>query len=152
VQPPTTGDWIAVTEAPLAIDVATTWATTPGSGAVVVFLGVVRDNSDGREGVDGLSYEAYEEEAVAKLGEVAAEARRRWPVIDRVALLHRIGDLELSEASVAVIVSSPHRAEAFEAARLCIDTLKETVPIWKKEFFEDGEVWVGLQSECDHRH
>jgi molybdopterin synthase catalytic subunit len=142
VQPPTTGDWIAVTEAPLAIDVATTWATTPGSGAVVVFLGVVRDNSDGREGVDGLSYEAYEEEAVAKLAEVAAEARRRWPVIDRVALLHRIGDLELSEASVAVIVSSPHRAEAFEAARLCIDTLKETVPIWKREHWAGGSDWA----------
>ena len=146
MQPPTTGDWIAVTEAPLAIDVATTWATTPGSGAVVVFLGVVRDNSDGREGVDGLSYEAYEEEAVAKLAEVAAEARRRWPVIDRVALLHRIGDLELSEASVAVIVSSPHRAEAFEAARLCIDTLKETVPIWKREHWSGGSDW----GECAH--
>jgi molybdopterin synthase catalytic subunit len=142
VLPPTTGDWIAVTEAPLAIDAATTWATTPGSGAVVVFLGVVRDNSDGRDGVEGLTYEAYEEEAVAKLAAVAVEARRRWPVIDRVALLHRIGDLELSEASVAVIVSSPHRPEAFEAARFCIDTLKETVPIWKREHWAGGSDWA----------
>ena len=74
MHPPTTGDWIAVTEAPLAIDAATTWATTPGSGAVVVFLGVVRDNSDGRDGVEGLTYEAYEEEAVAKLAALAVEA------------------------------------------------------------------------------
>ena len=80
-----------------------------------------------------LTYEAYEEEAVPRLAEVAAEARRRWPVVERIALLHRIGDLELSEASVAVVVSSPHRPEAFEAARFCIDTLKETVPIWKRE-------------------
>jgi molybdopterin synthase catalytic subunit len=141
VQPPTTGDWIAVTEEPLAIDTATSWATTPGSGAVVVFLGVVRDNSDGREGVEGLSYEAYEEEAVAKLASVAAVARERWPVVDRIALLHRTGDLALSEASVAVIVSSPHRSEAFEAARFCIDTLKETVPIWKREHWEGGSDW-----------
>ena len=142
MQPPATGDWISVTEDPLPIDAATTWATTPGSGAVVVFLGVVRDNSDGRDGVRGLSYEAYEEAAEAKLAEVATEARRNWPVVDRVALLHRIGDLELSEASVAVVVSSPHRPEAFEAARFCIDTLKETVPIWKREHWDGGSDWA----------
>jgi molybdopterin synthase catalytic subunit len=142
VQPPLAGDWIALTAEPLAIDAATSWATTPGCGAVVVFLGVVRDHADGREGVQGLSYEAYEEEAVAKLAAVAAEARRRWPVIDRVALLHRIGDLELSEASVAVVVSSPHRPEAFDAARFCIDTLKETVPIWKREHWAEGSDWA----------
>ena len=142
MQPPVTGDWIAVTEAPLPVDAATAWATTPGSGAVVVFLGVVRDNSDGRDGVRGLSYEAYEEEAVAKLRAVAAEARRQWPVVDRIALLHRIGDLELSEASVAVIVSSPHRPEAFDAARYGIDTLKATVPIWKREHWDGGSDWA----------
>ena len=90
----------------------------------------------------GLTYEAYEEEAVRRLAAVAARARRRWPVVERVALLHRIGDLALSEASVAVVVSSPHRAEAFEAARFCIDTLKETVPIWKREHWEDGSDWA----------
>jgi molybdopterin synthase catalytic subunit len=142
VQPPATGDWIAVTEEPLPVDAATAWATTPGSGAVVVFLGVVRDNSDGRDGVRGLSYEAYEEAAAAKLAAVALEARRQWPVVDRVALLHRIGDLDLSEASVAVVVSSPHRPEAFDAARFCIDTLKETVPIWKREHWQDGSDWA----------
>jgi len=142
VQPPATGDWIAVTEEPLSVDAATAWATTPGSGAVVVFLGVVRDNSDGRDGVRGLSYEAYEEAAVAKLAAVALEARRQWPVVERLALLHRIGDLDLSEPSVAVVVSSPHRPEAFDAARFCIDTLKETVPIWKREHWQDGSDWA----------
>jgi molybdopterin synthase catalytic subunit len=142
VQPPATGDWIAVAEDALPVDAATAWATTPGSGAVVVFLGVVRDNSDGRDGVRGLSYEAYEEAAVTKLDAVAVEARRRWPVVDRIALLHRIGDLALSDTSVAVVVSSPHRPEAFEAARFCIDTLKETVPIWKREHWEGGSDWA----------
>ncbi len=146
-QPPITGDWIEVVSVPLPVDAATTWATTAGSGAVVVFLGVVRDHADGRSGVTGLTYEAYEEEAVTKLAAVAAEARRQWPVIDRVALLHRIGDLELSDTAVAVVVSSPHRAEAFEAARYCIDTLKESVPIWKREHWEGGSDWgTGAQS------
>jgi molybdopterin synthase catalytic subunit len=141
VQPPPSGDWIAVAGDPVPVDAATAWATTTGSGAVVVFLGVVRDHADGRDGVTGLTYEAYEEEALARLAAVAEEARTRWPVIDRVALLHRTGDLALSDVSVAVIVSSPHRADAFEAARFCIDTLKETVPIWKREHWEGGSDW-----------
>jgi molybdopterin synthase catalytic subunit len=112
----------------------------------VVFLGVVRDHAEGRTGVTGLTYEAYEHEAVAKLGEVGAEARRRWPAVDRLALLHRTGDLALSEVSVAVVVSSPHRPEAFDAARFCIDTLKETVPIWKREHWDGGSDWA----TCSH--
>jgi molybdopterin synthase catalytic subunit len=143
VLPPASGDWIAVTAEPLPVEEATSWATSASAGAVVVFLGVVRDNSEGRAGVHGITYEAYEEEAVARLEAVATEARRRWPVVERLALLHRIGDLELSEASVAVVASSPHRPEAFEAARFCIDTLKETVPIWKREHWVDGSDWAG---------
>ena len=139
--PPATGDWIAVTSEPLPVEEATAWATTESAGAVVVFLGVVRDHSEGRDGVRGITYEAYVEEAVPRLEAVAAEARRRWPVAERIALLHRIGDLALSEASVAVVASSPHRPEAFEIARFCIDTLKETVPIWKREHWEDGSDW-----------
>jgi molybdopterin synthase catalytic subunit len=146
VQPPPDGDWVSVAPEPLPVEAATAWATTPSSGAVVVFLGVVRDHSEGRAGVRGLTYEAYESEAVAKLRAVAAEARRQWPVVERLALLHRVGDLELSEASVAVIASSPHRPEAFEAARFCIDTLKETVPIWKREHWEGGSDW----GRCAH--
>jgi len=141
VQPPASGDWIDVAGHPLPVDAATAWATTPGSGAVVVFLGVVRDHAEGRTGVTGLTYEAYEEEAVPKLAAVAVEARRQWPVIDRVALLHRVGELALSDTAVAVVVSSPHRAEAFEAARFAIDTLKETVPIWKREHWSAGSAW-----------
>ena len=142
MQPPAAGDWIAVAGAPLPVDAATAWATTPGSGAVVVFLGVVRDHAEGRDGVTGLTLRGLR-------GRGGRAARARSPPrrvasgrsIDRVALLHRIGDLELSEASVAVVVSSPHRAEAFEAARFCIDTLKETVPIWKREHWEGGSDW-----------
>jgi len=146
VLPPAHGDWIAVVTEPLPVEAATAWATTPSAGAVVVFLGVVRDHSEGRAGVRGLTYEAYEEEATAKLAAVAAEARARWPVVERLALLHRIGDLGLSDASVAVVASSPHRPEAFDAARFCIDTLKETVPIWKREHWDGGSDWA----TCSH--
>jgi molybdopterin synthase catalytic subunit len=139
--PPTGADWIELSATPLPTDRAVSWATTPASGAVVSFLGVVRDHAEGRTGVVGLDYEAYEEEAVRVLGEIAAEARRRWPEVERLALLHRTGRLELSEPSVAVVVSSPHRADAFEAARWCIDTLKESAPIWKREHWSDGSDW-----------
>jgi molybdopterin synthase catalytic subunit len=141
VLPPASGDWIAVTADALPVEAATAWATTESAGAVVLFLGVVRNNSEGRDDVRGITYEAYEERAVPRLTQVADEARRRWPVVERIALLHRTGDLALSEASVAVVVSSPHRPDAFEAARFCIDTLKETVPIWKREHWEDGSDW-----------
>jgi molybdopterin synthase catalytic subunit len=142
LEPPAEPDWVALTDDPLPVDRALAWVTTGGCGAVVCFLGVVRDSSDGRAGVTALTYEAYEEHALRRLREVAAETRRRWPVVERLALLHRIGELELSEASVAVVVSTPHRAEAFEAGRYAIDTLKETVPIWKREHWSDGSDWA----------
>lgn len=139
--PPEGVDWIALLATPLPTEAAVAWATTPASGAVVCFLGVVRDHADGRRGVVGLGYEAYEAEAARVLGEIAAEARVRWPDVSRVALLHRTGELALSEPSVAVVVSSPHRDEAFAAARFCIDTLKESAPIWKREHWSDGSDW-----------
>jgi molybdopterin synthase catalytic subunit len=135
-------DWISLMSRPLPVDEATAWATTPGSGAVVCFLGVVRENSEGRDGVRGMTYEAFEEEATRRFAELAAETRRRWPDVDRLALLHRMGDLELSDASVVVVASAPHRAEAFDAARFCIDTLKETAPIWKREHWQGGSDWA----------
>jgi molybdopterin synthase catalytic subunit len=141
--PPASGDdWIDLHAQPLRVDEALAWVTTPGSGGVVCFLGVVRDHSDGRDGVVGLTYEAYEEQAVRALSDVAAEARRRWPVVERLALLHRTGELRLSDVSVAVVVSTPHRGDAFDAARFCIDTLKETVPIWKREHWGGGSDWA----------
>jgi molybdopterin synthase catalytic subunit len=139
-------DWVALTDEKLPVEAAMEWATTPGSGAVVTFSGVVRDHSDGRPGVTGLSYEAYESAALARLADVATETRRRWPVLARLALLHRTGDLALSDTSVVVVASAPHRPEAFEAARFAIDTLKETVPIWKREHWAGGSDW----GECAH--
>jgi molybdopterin synthase catalytic subunit len=139
--PPDGRDWVALTSLPLPVEAANTWVATRGSGAVVSFLGVVREHSDGRPGVRGLTYEAYETEATRRLAEIAEELHRRWPDVERVALLHRVGDLALSEPSVAVVVSAPHRAEAFEAARFGIDTLKETVPIWKREHWDGGSEW-----------
>ena len=83
--------------------------------------------------------------------EIATAVRARWPDVTRIAMIHRIGRLEIGESSVMIAVSSPHRRQAFEACHFAIDTLKESVPVWKKEYFEDGEVWVGLDSECGHR-
>jgi len=132
---------IALTRDPLPTAEVAEWATTPRSGAVVTFVGTVRDHADGRDGVTGLSYEAYEEEAAARLAAVADGARARWPDIERIALVHRLGDLALSEVSVIVVVSAPHRGDAFDAARFCIDTLKEAVPIWKREHWSGRSEW-----------
>ncbi len=130
---------IELVDGPIPGDELMAWATTPGAGAVVSFLGVVRDHAEGRDGVYAMTYEAYREPALDRLTDVAAEARRRWPDLARIALVHRLGELQLSEASVAVVVSSAHRDAAFEAARFCIDTLKESVPIWKKEHWAGDE-------------
>jgi molybdopterin synthase catalytic subunit len=113
----------------------------PGCGGVVLFLGTVRDLTDGRKTI-ALDYEAYPAMAEKKLAEIEREVRRRWPVGD-VALVHRLGRLDVGDVSVAAAVSCPHRAEAFEACRFAIDRLKEFVPIWKKENWADGSTeWV----------
>ncbi|MBI1750822.1 MAG: molybdenum cofactor biosynthesis protein MoaE [Acidobacteria bacterium] len=112
----------------------------PGDGAVVVFDGIVRNNSGGRETLH-LEYEAYEPMALKKMREIGEEARKKFP-IHRVAIVHRLGKLDIGETSVLIVVSSPHRAAAFDACRFAIDILKRTVPIWKKEFFRGGAVWV----------
>jgi molybdopterin synthase catalytic subunit len=139
---PAAREWIGLTTQLLPTEAAVAWATTPAAGAVVSFLGVVRDHAEGRAGVRGMTYEAYEDPALAAMREVARAARSRWPDVDRIALLHRVGELSLSETSVVVVVSSPHRAQAFEAARFSIDTLKETVPIWKQEHWAGGSDWA----------
>jgi molybdopterin synthase catalytic subunit/molybdopterin converting factor small subunit len=138
-------DWIEVTAAPLSERAVAQAVEHPGAGALALFSGVVRDQTGGRR-VKFLEYEAHGAMALAKMREIGAAIRSRWPAITRIALVHRIGRLEIGESSVMIAVSSPHRAQAFEACRFAIDTLKETVPIWKKEHFEDGEVWVGPQS------
>lgn len=136
-----TNDWVDITAESLDVGAAYDWSVLPECGAVVVFSGTVRDHADGRENVTHLSYEAYEDKAKARMSEIIAEARRQWPSIVRVALLHRVGRLALGESSVLVVVSSPHRPEAFEAGRFCIDTLKVAVPIWKQEEWADGVDW-----------
>jgi molybdopterin synthase catalytic subunit/molybdopterin converting factor small subunit len=154
--PPVSGggaplDFVEVTAEPLSEERVMAAVGDPGAGGLVLFSGVVREETGGRR-VKYLEYEAHAPMAAAKMREIAAAARARWPGLRGVALLHRIGRLEIGESSVMIAVSSPHRGEAFDACRFAIDTLKETVPVWKKEYFEDGEVWVGLQGECDHRH
>lgn len=111
------------------------------AGAVVVFLGTVRDHSPGKEGVTYLEYEAYREQVEAKISAIVAEAQQQWP-LRGVVVEHRIGRVEVGEASVGVAVSSAHRAEAFEAARYLIDELKQRAPIWKKEHWPGGAEWV----------
>jgi molybdopterin synthase catalytic subunit len=111
-----------------------------GAGAICTFSGVVRDNSRGRD-TTRLEYEAYPGMAESQMRAIAAEIAERWPEA-RVAMAHRTGVLEIGEASVVVAVSSPHRAESIAACKWGIDRLKETVPVWKKEFFADGEVWI----------
>jgi molybdopterin synthase catalytic subunit len=139
-------DWVGVTADPLPSGAVAMFLERPDCGGTVVFSGAVRDHSDGRPGVQWLAYEAYEEEVTPRLAAIAAEARARWPAVGRLALLHRTGVLNVGEVSVVVGASAPHREEAFDAARFCIDTLKATTPIWKREAWEGGEDW----SACAH--
>jgi len=138
-------DWLALVETPLSAAEVHDWAVRPECGAVVLFSGTVRDhaeeNGELREGVTHLVYEAYEDQVSPKFRAIADEARRRWPTIGRVALLHRTGRLELGESSVMVAVSAPHRPEAFEAARWAIDAVKASAPVWKHETWMGGSAW-----------
>src|SRR5262249_3778851 len=132
---------IQLTREPIDSQALLDRVTTPAAGAVVLFLGTVREFTHGRQ-TTALDYECYPEMAEKKLAELEAEARKRWTLVD-VAIVHRLGRLELAEASVAVAVSSPHRDAAFEAGRWLIDTLKQVVPIWKQENWSDGTTeWV----------
>jgi MoaE-MoaD fusion protein len=123
-------------------------ALRPGAGAVTVFEGVVRSPSMGKD-VLWLEYEAYDAMAIAQMEAIVAEARAAWPV-SAVFLHHRLGRIEVGETSVIAIASAPHRDEAFAACRHLIERLKADVPIWKKECFEDGSVWVGSPGVCEH--
>jgi molybdopterin synthase catalytic subunit len=122
------------------IDLVSLQDTTPSDGALCLFVGVVRNENKGRA-VLRLEYQAYEEMALPLMQAIAVETRQRFPVT-LVRLVHRLGPLEIGEASVAVAVASPHRGEAFGACRFAIDTLKARVPIWKKELYADGSAWL----------
>jgi molybdopterin synthase catalytic subunit len=125
---------------PISLDALLGAVRHPGAGAVVLFLGTVRRHSRGRD-VHHLEYEAYDTLARQEMARIAAHAADRWGV--RMAMVHRVGTLAIGEISVAIAVAAPHRREAFEAGRFAIDTLKRTVPIWKKEVWADGSQWIG---------
>jgi MoaE-MoaD fusion protein len=133
-------DVVRLVRVPIAVAEVVAGLKAPEDGAVVAFEGIVRNHSAGQRTLY-LEYEAYQAMALAKLHEIAEEMHGRFP-IDHVALIHRLGRLEIGETSVFVGVASAHRAAAFEACRFGIDTLKRTVPIWKKEYFEGGAVWA----------
>lgn len=139
--PPEGDTWVGLFGDPLPLEEAVRWANRPHCGAVVMFSGNARDHSPDRAGVYELTYEAYEAEAERRLAAVAREARGSWSDLGRLALLHRVGTLAVGDAAVVVVASAPHRQEAFGAARFCIDALKATVPIWKREKWAGGESW-----------
>lgn len=134
-------DVVRVSETPLDPGFLLDLVSDSTAGAVVSFLGIVRDHSPGKEGVTHLVYEAYEEKVEGKISELVVEARGKWPLIS-VAVEHRTGRVDVGEASVAVVVSSAHRADAFEAARFLIDELKAKAPIWKQEHWNQGAEWI----------
>lgn len=132
---------IALLDTPIDLDSLLHAASQPAAGAVVAFLGITRQFTGERQTTQ-LAYEAYQELATQRLAELESAARQRWPLVE-CQLVHRLGIVPVSEASVAVVVSSPHRRAAFEAAEWLIDTLKRDVPIWKQEHFADGtREWV----------
>jgi len=136
------GGKFTVTFDPISLDEMAARVVKPETGAVAVFGGVVRNVSGGKA-VEHLEYEAYQEMAVGKLKQVAQEARQKWPKIVDIAIVQRIGHLEVGENAVVVAVSSPHRGDGcFEACAYAINRLKEIVPIWKKEVGPDGEAWI----------
>lgn len=134
---------IRLTAEPIQLDEILQAVADPAAGAIVLFVGTTRDHNQGRV-VERLEYEAYDGMAQREMARLADEARERWDVA-RIAVVHRTGVVPIGAASVAIAVSAPHRAEAFAAGRFAIDRLKEIVPIWKKEFFEGGELWIGDQ-------
>lgn len=145
--PPADADtWLGITSAPLPISPAYEWAVRPECGAVVLFSGTARDHSVGRENVSLLEYEAYEDHVVPRMQAVVDELRLRWPDAVRVVIIHRVGEVPVTESAVVVVVSSPHRESAFLAGRFAIDALKSSVPIWKRETWSDGESW-GLEPQ-----
>lgn len=143
-------DLVAVSPEPIDPAALVAFVSDPTAGAVVLFLGTVRDHSPGRTDVSHLEYEAYGEVVESKIAEIVVEVRERWPEVVAVAAVHRVGSLDVGEVSVGVAVSSPHRADAFPAGRFLIDELKARAPIWKKEHWPGGAEWV--REDLRHQH
>lgn len=132
---------LALTDQPIDVAAVLAAVETEAAGAINAFVGAVRNQSGGRP-VRRLHYEAYDSMALQQLAHVVAQAHERWPMLQRVAVVHRKGTLELGDVAVVVAVATPHRAESFAACQFIIDTLKKTVTIWKREEYEDGTEWV----------
>jgi len=145
-RPEPSDDLISVGEDVIEPDALLAHVASPDCGAAVLFLGTVRDHSVGKAGVTHLEYEAYDGVVESKIAEIVDEARTRWPV-RTVAAVHRTGSLDVGEIAVGVAVTSPHRADAFDAGRYVIDELKARVPIWKKEHWPGGAEWVREDEE-----
>jgi molybdopterin synthase catalytic subunit len=133
-----------VTDQPIDLNELVRYVTDPEAGAIATFIGTTRNNNEGRK-VIALDYEAYPEMAEKELARIGEDARKQWPIC-RMAITHRLGPVQIGEASVVIVVSSAHRSAAFAASRFAIEEIKKTVPIWKKEVFEGGEVWIGTQT------
>jgi molybdopterin synthase catalytic subunit len=133
-----------VTNQPIELDKLVRFVTDPEAGAVATFIGTTRNNNEGRK-VIALDYEGYAEMAEKELRRIGEDAKTKWPIF-RMAITHRLGPVQIGEASVIIAVSSAHRDAAFAACRFAIEEIKKTVPIWKKEVFEGGEVWIGTQT------
>jgi molybdopterin synthase catalytic subunit len=133
-------DKFMLTREPIVIEDVLRFVRADQDGAVVTFDGFVRNESHGRR-TEYLDYEAYESMAIGKMHEIGEQLHQKY-AIHRIAIVHRLGRLQIGETSVLIAVSAPHRAAAFDACRYAIDTLKRTVPIWKKEYFADGAVWA----------
>jgi len=135
---------LRVTDKPIDLQELVDWVTDPEAGAITTFIGTTRNNNQGRK-VIALDYEAYPEMAEKELARLSDEAKRKWQIW-RMAIVHRIGPVQITEPSVMIAVSAAHREAAFAACRFAIEEIKKTVPIWKKEVYEGGEIWIGTQS------
>jgi len=133
-----------VTDKAIQLQELLDFVTDPEAGAIATFIGTTRDNSEGRK-VIALEYEAYPEMAEKELARLGDDAKKKWSIC-RMAIVHRLGPVQITEPSVIIAVSSAHREAAFAACRFAIEEIKRTVPIWKKEVYEGGEIWIGTQS------
>ena len=133
-----------VTKGPIDLQELVRFVTDPEAGAIATFIGTTRNNNEGRT-VIALDYDGYVQMAEKELARIGEDAKKRWQIC-RMAIVHRLGPVQITEASVVIAVSSGHREAAFAACRFAIEEIKRTVPIWKKEVFEGGEVWIGTQT------
>jgi molybdopterin synthase catalytic subunit len=133
-----------VTNDPIVLLDLLDYVGDPAAGAITTFIGTTRDNNEGRK-VIALDYDGYPEMAEKELRRIGADAQTKWPIC-KMAIVHRLGPVQITEASVIIAVSAGHRDAAFAACRFAIEEIKKTVPIWKKEVYEGGEVWIGTQT------